>query len=172
MADTLKADIAKELNITARRNDSFKLKLQVKDAAGTLVMNGTNSGSIPKYQAKMTIINSSGDKVLNVYTYYWNNVVPGNSGHDNNAEPTSSVEGHYSPSGAAVVDGIYLASQTDANDATQAATITIPYTHMDFQSGSYKYDLQIRLKDGDNATVDYTTWLYGTFTLNADITQV
>ena len=172
MADTLKADIAKELNITARRNDSFKLKLQVKDATGTLVMNGTNSGSIPKYQAKMTIINSSGDKVLSAYSYYWNNVIPNSTGHPANGEPTSSNEGHYSPSSISVEDGIYLASQNDANDDSQAATITIPNTYMDFQSGAYKYDLQISYQSSDSATIDYTTWLYGTFTLNADITQI
>jgi len=57
MADTLKADIAKELDITARRNDSFQMSLQVKKADGTLeVMNAMRSGTYPHFQAKMTII--------------------------------------------------------------------------------------------------------------------
>lgn len=45
MADTLKADIAKELNITARRNDSFQLSLQVKDSGGNIDMD-TLRGSV------------------------------------------------------------------------------------------------------------------------------
>jgi len=172
MADTLKADIAKELHITARRNDSFQLKLTVKDAAGILDMSGQNSGSKDKYQAKMTIINSSGDRVLNIYTYLWDDIIPGGTGHDSNIPPTSSVEGHYSPSDNTTIDAIYLKSQDDTNDATQGATITVPYTHMGFQSGTYKYDFQIRKKDGDNAAEEYTTWLYGNFILSPDITQI
>ena len=47
---------------------------------------------------------------------------------------------------------------------------------MGFQSGDYKYDLQIRKQatgtGPDEDVSEYTTWLYGMFTLNADITQV
>jgi hypothetical protein len=176
MADTLKADIAKELNITARRNDSFQLSLQVKDSDGLLVMNGTHSVTYPAYQAKMTIINSSGDKVLNIYSYYWRDVVPttDNATHPADDVPTSSVEGHYSGANDSAM-GIYLQAQTDASSTTQAATVTVPHTHMGFQSGAYKYDFQIRKKTtgavGSDAEAEYTTWLYGAFTLNADITQ-
>ncbi len=177
MADTLKADIAKELNITARRNDSFQLSLQVKDGDGNINMSGTFDTSYPIYQAKMTIINSSGDNVLNIYSYYWRDVTPTNDTiHPVNIAPSSSSAGHWS--GVSATDesmGIYLQAQDTAGTSNQAATITIPHEYMDFQSGTYKYDLQIRKKDSGTATVDsdaeFTTWLYGKFILNADITQ-
>lgn len=178
MADTLKADIAKELNITARRNDSFQLSLQVKDSGGNIDMDGTRDATYPEYQAKMTIINSSGDEVLNIYSYYWRDVVPtnGSSTHPANVEPSSSTAGHWSGSAADDVNmGIYLQAQTTAGTSTQAATITVPHSYMDFQSGTYKYDLQIRKQTTgspqDDAAAEFTTWLYGKFILNADITQ-
>ena len=43
---------------------------------------------------------------------------------------------------------------------------------MDFQAGTYNYDLQIRKKESAASTVEYTTWLYGTFTLRSDITKL
>ncbi len=179
MADTLKADIAKELNITARRNDSFQLSLQVKDSGGNIDMSGTTDASIPHYQAKMTIINSSGDEVLNVYSYYWRDIGPSSSDvkHLVNNFPSSSHAGHWSGTGDADVNmGVYLQAQNTAGSSNQAATITVPHEYMDFQSGTYKYDLQIRKKtggsQGDDSDAEFTTWLYGKFILNADITQL
>lgn len=179
MADTLKADIAKELNITARRNDSFQLSLQVKDSNGNIDMSGVTDSNIPHYQAKMTIINSSGDDVLNVYSYYWRDTTPTENStiHPENDTPSSSHAGHWS--GATSTDtsmGIYLQAQNTAGTSTQAATITVPHMYMDFQSGTYKYDLQIRKKtsgtQADDTDAEFTTWLYGKFILNADITQL
>ena len=44
---------------------------------------------------------------------------------------------------------------------------------MSFEPGVYKYDLQIRYAATNATTVpEYTTWLYGTFTLTADVTQL
>ena len=178
MADTLKAEIAKELNITARRNDSFQMSLQVKKADGTLeVMNVKRSSTYPNFQAKMTIINSSGDKVLSVYSYYWRDVEPtnGNTTHPDDEVGDSSIEGHYSGSNNSTM-GIYLEAQTDASSTSQAGSIYIPHGYMGFQSGTYKYDLQIRKQTsgdvGSETDAEYTTWLYGDFILNADITQV
>jgi hypothetical protein len=178
MADTLKADIAKELNITARRNDSFQLSLQVKDSGGNIDMDTLRGSVYPNYQAKMTIINPSNDRVLNIYSYYWRDVVPtnGSAVHPLNAQPTSSTEGHWSGTAADDINmGIYLLAQTTAGSTTQAATITVPHEYMDFQSGVYKYDLQIRKQTTgsatDDASAEFTTWLFGNFTLNADITQ-
>ncbi len=171
MADTLKADIAKEVNITARRNDSFQLNFEVKDSNGLMNLSGA-SGVYPHYQGKMTIINSSGEKVLSIYSYYWKDIVPtANTDHVLDAEPSSSQEGHYS--GTATDEGIDLQAQTGA--AGTKVKITVPHMYMDFQSGSYKYDLQIRKKTSGTAenesVAEYTTWLFGTFILNADITQ-
>lgn len=171
MADTLKADIAKEVNITARRNDSFQLNLEVKDSNGLMDLSGA-VGSYPHYQGKMTIINSSGERVLSVYSNYWKDIQPtASTDHPLDNEPSSSQEGHYS--GTSSDEGIDLQAQTGA--AGTKVKITVPHMYMDFQSGSYKYDLQIRKKTSgtpENEDVaEYTTWLYGSFILNADITQ-
>jgi len=42
---------------------------------------------------------------------------------------------------------------------------------MGFQSGVYKYDLQIRYNPDATNVLEYITWLHGSFTLKADITQ-
>lgn len=171
MADTLKADIAKEVNITARRNDSFQLNLEVKDSSGLMDLSGAE-GVYPHYQGKMTIINSSGEKVISVYSYYWKDLIPTDStDHPLSVEPSSSQEGHYS--GTSTDEGIDLQAQTGAEGTK--VKITVPHMYMDFQSGNYKYDLQIRKKTtgaAENEDIaEYTTWLYGSFILNADITQ-
>jgi len=174
MADTLKADIAKEVNITARRNDSFHINLEIQDANGVMDLNdSTRGGGLPDYQGKMTIINSTGERVLSVYSYYWKDIIPtnGSDTHPDDVVGNSSSESHYS--GGSTNQGIDLASQTGSG--TQAK-IQIPHAHMGFQSGEYKYDLQIRKQttgtSGDDDYAEYTTWLYGKFILSADITQV
>tara|TARA_R110000737_G_scaffold290631_1_gene297237 strand:- start:1193 stop:1714 length:522 start_codon:yes stop_codon:yes gene_type:complete len=173
MAETLKADIAEEVNITARRNDSFQLNLEVKDSTGVMDLSGILTGSVPDYQAKMSIINNSGERVLSIYSYYWIGIIPTSESatHPLNVEGNSSTESHYS--GSASNQGVNLVGQTGTGTT---AKITVPHAYMDFQSGSYKYDLQIRKQttgtNGDEDSAEYTTWLYGTFTLNADITQV
>ena len=173
MAETLKADIAKEVNISARRNDSFQLNLEVSDTNGLMDMDDVlPDGSTPVYQGKMTIISSSGERVLSVYSYYWKGLIPTvSTDHPLSAEPTSSTEGHYS--GTSSNQGIDLTAQSAAGTT---AKIVIPHAYMGFQSGDYKYDLQIRKQatgtGPDEDVSEYTTWLYGMFTLNADITQV
>jgi len=171
MAETLKADIAKEVNISARRNDSFKLNLEVKNSSGLIDLNDLRDSVYPNYQAKMSIINNSGERVLSVYSYYWRDVIPNTTNHADNSSPNSSTEGHYS--GDASDMGIDF---TNANGTNGFVTVNVPHAYMIFQSGNYKYDLQIRKQEsgtaGDEDVAEYTTWLYGTFILNADITQV
>ncbi len=186
MADTLKADVAKELDITARRNDSFQLQLVVKDSSGQVNLTGSTD-SKPTYQGKMTIINQSGDEVISIYSYTWRGIDPiewdgvdpkpaNFDTHPQNTLPTPSTSGHWS--GTSFDDtsmGIYLEGQSAT--AGEFVTVTIPHEYMNFQSGEYKYDFQIRkMKSGGGATNDsdaeFTTWLYGKFILNADITQL
>ena len=174
MAETLKADIAKEVDITARRNDSFQINLEVKDSNGLMNLSGSRAGSYPNYQAKMSIINVSGERVLSVYSYYWKDIIPtAGSAHPENTDGDSSTESHYSGTSDSI-EGIDLNSQTGS--AGTQARITIPHAYMDFQSGEYKYDLQIRKQTSgtaqDDNSAEYTTWLYGKFILKADITQV
>ena len=172
MAETLKADIAKEVNISARRNDSFRINLEVSDSTGVMDLGDFAYDSVPEYQAKMTIINSSGERVLSVYSYYWKGLIPqADTDHPLDTPPTSSTEGHFS--GTSADQGIDLTDQTGSGTK---AKIMIPHAYMGFQSGDYKYDLQVRKQltgtAADENIAEYTTWLYGKFTLNADITQV
>ena len=59
------------------------------------------------------------------------------------------------------------------NAVSNRVVISAPYNYMTFEPGIYKYDLQIRHAATNAETVpEYTTWLFGTFTLTADITQL
>jgi len=184
---TVNTDVAVELNITARRNDTFKLLLDVKDSDGVILpmdtlqldAEGGSATTTPKYQAKMTITTSSGDAVLSLYSTFWNNVVQDiNDTHDANVFPEPSTAGHYSgvsTTFALETSGntcIFLAGQELGTPPTGQVSITVPYTYMDFQSGTYKYDLQISVLGIATDTAEYTTWLYGSFILNPDVTQI
>jgi hypothetical protein len=182
MADTLNTDVAKELNITARRNDTFKMLLEVRNSSNVLEnFTGDNSNATGHiWQAKMSILTTSGDAVLNIYSEQWRNATEGatasdpdgdgvNYTHPDDDLPEATTVGHYT-GGTGASSAIHLAAQ-DGTAGSKVA-IHVPYTHMDFQSGTYKYDLQIRKQTGDApATLEYITWLYGTFTLKSDITQ-
>ncbi len=181
MAETLNTDIAAEVNITARRNDTFKLLLEVKDSNGaTMDLNDLNTASTtaqgfdcPEYQGKMTILSSSGEEILSVFSEVWNDAQEHASDYDvdhpKSRTPSSTASGFWTGSSAGNDLGINLLSQTGA--AGNKVAIMIPYDYMDFQSGEYKYDLQIRYKSNSTNILEYITWLYGTFTLRADITQ-
>jgi hypothetical protein len=175
MSNTINTDVAVKLDITARRNDTFKMLLEVKDPTDDSLMNlseAQSGGTLPKYQAKMSIVNSSGDRVLTLYSYEWEDIIPttDNLTHPENIKPEASSEGHYS-GGSDVTSCINLENQ----DGTAGSKVSIiaPYDYMDFQSGEYMYDLQIRFKStSTTATPEYTTWLYGEFSLRPDITQL
>ena len=189
-ASTVTTDIAAELNITARRNDSFKFELAVTDPnnAGTdgnlsLVMVGGITGATDSniYQGKMSIVDaSSGDVKLNIYSARW-------TGDDTevDSDPASSAgtpttEGNYYGTSVETTDnggtpdvGGGIDFRQMVNDtASNRIVISAPYTYMNFDPGVYNYDLQIRKRTSTTVTTEYTTWLYGTFTLKADITQL
>lgn len=175
---SLNTDVATELNITARRNDTFKMLLTVKDESGAiLAMDQNRDSTIPIYQAKMTIATESGDEVLNLYSNVWGDVVIGSPGNTTNAIPTASTVGHYSGTSATNAgetvgtSAIFLKGQITASPNSGQVTVQAPFNYMAFQSGTYKYDFQIRNKAASDAIAVFTTWLTGTFTLNADITQ-
>ena len=54
--------------------------------------------------------------------------------------------------------------------------IKAPNAYMSFAPGDYVYDLQIRRRDqfnqGNDKGAIYTTWLFGTFKLTEDVTQL
>ncbi len=179
MANTLNTDIAKELNITARRNDTFQMLLEVRDSNETLInFSDNNDLSQPIHQAKMTISNTGGDRILSIYSEKWRNSEEGvlasnpdgdgvNYTHPTDLTPSPTTEGHYTGS-TGVGSAIHLAAQTTSGKVT----INVPYTYLDFQAGTYNYDFQIRKQATGAGAIEYTTWLYGTFTLRADITKV
>ena len=181
MASTVSTDIAAELNITARRNDTFTFKLQVTDPATTtskiLAIAQTDVAANNQYQAKMTIVDAStGDAKLKLYSARWTDSAT-EAGDDGTDVPINATRaGEYygdSDSGTLKVGGAI--DFTGMNDATVSNRVTIscPFDYMSFEPGEYKYDLQIRYAATNATTVpEYTTWLYGTFTLTADITQL
>ena len=168
MATTLNTDVAVNLDITARRNDTFKMLLTVKDAAGAVVTFPASSGGDgPSYQGKMTIVNSSGDKVISFFSDYWTDLQKHASSYTDNHPtdrfPEANQEGFYT-GGATTGAAIYF------HPTTGVVTVNVPYNNIDFQSGEYSYDFQV-YKYPSGGSIEYITWLYGKFTLRADITQ-
>lgn len=175
MAKELNTDIAAEVNISARRNDTFKLILEVKDSDGaTIDLSGINSEtSKPVYQAKMSILSLNGEQILNLYSFNWGDELVSvnnyESSHPTDRIPSATLTGFFTGGSSDSTGCIDLVSQVSSGDTV---SITVPYTHMAFQSGVYKYDLQLRKNPSDITSREYTTWLYGSFTLKADITQI
>tara|TARA_R110002012_G_scaffold44107_5_gene118780 strand:- start:1954 stop:2544 length:591 start_codon:yes stop_codon:yes gene_type:complete len=192
---TINTDIAAEVDIVARRNDTFAFSFSVDsptDASAGLALNGAQTGSsvAPEYQAKMSIVDAStGDVRLSLYTSYYQNTA-GNvthqaAGSGNTAPlalpPTATTAGHYSgisnPNGQVLTGGAIDFKLNTAVKGT-LANISVPYNYMVFEPGEYLYDLQIRTQttSGTDAaallTIKYTTWMFGKFTLKADITSV
>jgi len=165
MATTLNTDVAVNLNITARRNDTFKMILQVKDSNSEPLDMSTSagSGSGSDYQGKMSIISTGGEEIMTIFSRYWEGIEVTSESeiHPEDKKPEANTTGYYTGSTAP-----YAINFSDGN-----VSIDVPYDNMDFQSGAYNYDLQIR-KHLSGEALEYTTWLYGTFTLSPDITQL
>jgi hypothetical protein len=184
MATNIKTDIAAELNITARRNDTFKFELQVTDPAISAsdnskilaVAQGDAAGN-NQYQAKMTIVDpATGDARLKLYSARWTGTAAEASEHPLDTPLSATSPGEYygdENSGTLKVGGAIDFSAMDDNAAANRVVISCPYTFMAFEPGEYNYDLQIRYAATNAETVPtYTTWLYGKFILTADITQL
>lgn len=187
MALELNSDIAVELNITARKNDTFQMKCSVENENGNAYnLSGfqidsplsDEGGYVTSYQGKMTIKKSGTNfESLNVYSYWWKDKAT------QNVLPTLSRTGHWSGSKTGLFHsgsvnyndaGIYFRSSTGTPESV--IYITIPGTYMSINAGEYEYDFQTRKKvNYTNATSDdsasYTTWLYGKFTVIEDVTK-
>lgn len=199
MADKVSTDIASEVNITARRGDTFILEIsalntgvdQVTGVVGavldtntdsiadTIIMNnsvvqytgtsgttGSSTASEVRWGAKMTIgDNTSGTAKLSVFSPYYGDAV---FSAGNNVLPSATVEGKYYGT-AADAGGINLEA---TSTATGKIKITIPAAHMAaLEPGTYSYDFQVRKKVWVGLVAEITTWLYGSFTINADVTS-
>ena len=188
---TINTDIAAEVNITARRNDTFTFKFSVdhptsSNAGLQMNLGQANAATYPQYQAKMSIVDSStGDIKLSLFTAFYQRTngdiehQPGGSGSaaPKATPPTATSAGEYSGTQTSVngvISGGAIDFSLNTNQQGTLATIHVPYNYMVFEAGEYIYDLQIRKQTdaNDNTTTEYTTWMFGTFTLNPDITTV
>tara|TARA_R110000744_G_scaffold17850_3_gene48123 strand:- start:12805 stop:13335 length:531 start_codon:yes stop_codon:yes gene_type:complete len=175
MAKELNTDVAAEVNISARRNDTFKLVLEVRDSEGAIMdLTAMNSvGNKPVFQAKMSIVSDKGENILNAYSYHWADVTESAADYTNvhppSRIPSSTNTGFITGGSSDLTSAITLASQAGVEG--EKISVIIPYDYMVFQPGTYKYDFQIRKSVGAVTLLEYTTWIYGSFTLKADITQ-
>jgi hypothetical protein len=193
MATEINTSVGQEMNITHRRNDSFELQVSVTDSSVSPItsfdlsnaQSGANpyptAGIMPVYQGKMTIKKrGTQHEAVNIYSYYWRD------SHGNNIIPTLIQTGNYfgekvggtHADGAGNQDylysGIYMLDSVGTS-ADENIYIKAPSIYMSFDPGEYVYDLQIRRKDvysSSDVGAVYTTWLFGTFTLIEDVTQV
>jgi len=189
MALELNSDIAVELNITARKGDSFLAKLSVEDENGLpydlrghqASGDDITNGQITFYQGKMTIKKTGTEfEALNVYSYWWkDNLI-------SNVTPTLARTGHWSGDKSTISDSQALGSSTasyagiwfksSAGNLGDTIQINIPAEYMNLPAGVYEYDFQTRNKtvytaaDSDSGA-SYTTWMYGTFTITNDVTK-
>tara|TARA_R110002096_G_scaffold22670_4_gene72622 strand:- start:78 stop:656 length:579 start_codon:yes stop_codon:yes gene_type:complete len=191
MALELNTDIAVELNIIARRGDTFDMKLAVVDSVTSLPYNLSGiqtsapqdsvNGFSTTYQGKMTIRkHGSQFESLNVYSYFWKDKPT------TNILPTLIKTGHWageSSIGTGVLAlgssqssyaGIWFKSSTGIIHDT--ISISIPGAYMNLEAGVYVYDFQSRRKliyDSANSELgtSYVTWLHGTFTIVNEITK-
>tara|TARA_B110000902_G_C14285641_1_gene578655 strand:- start:3119 stop:3709 length:591 start_codon:yes stop_codon:yes gene_type:complete len=192
---TINTDIAAEVNITARRNDTFTFKFSVTDPTDStagLALNTGQDGEVtsPVYQAKMSIVDaSSGDVKLNLYTAFFQTVL-GAIQHQHGGTyptaplatpPSATTTGNYSGVtniASGVKTGGAIDFKLNSSVLNTLATISVPYNYMTFEPGDYIYDLQVRRQTvgGTSASallsIEYTTWLHGVFTLNPDITTL
>lgn len=193
MALELNADIAKELNITARKGDSFQVKVAVQDPdndnmpinlSGTQIESpyDTAGGFVTQYQGKMTIKKPGTEfESLNVYSYWWKD------SKRTNVLPTLSRTGEYCGDKTGDADsldfgaffmnhaGIWFQSQT-GTDSRETINIRIPGEYMNLKAGVYVYDFQTRNKlnytvGGGDEGASYQTWMYGTFTIIDEVTK-
>tara|TARA_R110002020_G_scaffold40551_2_gene119806 strand:- start:1415 stop:1888 length:474 start_codon:yes stop_codon:yes gene_type:complete len=149
-------DISKRLDITTRKGDSFKLQLTLKDSSGTaLNLYGSDGESKFYMQVRDNMTSTEGNGVV-LYT--------------SNTE-NSTDENLISQKFEVVLTDV---SGTADADATGIVTISTSAEEMKLVApGRYVYDLQY--EDPGNtvdSAADRKTILYGTFTVNDDITEV
>ena len=192
MALELNTDIAVELNITARRGDTFDMKLAVVDSANTNLpydLSGiqstapldTTNGYVTTYQGKMTIKKLGSEfETLNVYSYFWKDKPT------TNILPTLIKTGHWAGESSIGIGVLALGSsqssyagiwfKSSTGSPGDVISISVPGAYMNLNAGVYVYDFQTRKKliyDSANSELgtSYTTWMHGTFTIVDEITK-
>jgi|TARA_R110000796_G_scaffold168585_1_gene285538 hypothetical protein len=128
MPITLNLDIAQEMDITARKGDSFTFDIVVKDSDGTA-------------------------KDLSSYTFNMDVRLSSDKSTRNNVFLSTSTSKSKAP---IIISG--LANGTMTVSATSVAMSNV-------EAGAYLYDIQA------NLSTTSQTWFYGSFTVNADISD-
>jgi len=179
---SISTDISSELDITARRGDTFIMELSVIDPAGNgthtlpmaavIVQYANTTGTVDvgdahktRYGCKMSIADATtNNEVLSIYSpnYGDNTWAEGD-----NIAPTATVAGQWY--GQSLADGGIDLSACVAT-STGKIKIKVPASYMSMEPGVYRYDFQVRYKLYAGLDAEITTWLHGTFTVNADIT--
>jgi hypothetical protein len=149
-------DISKRLDITTRKGDSFNLQLTLKDSSGNaLNLYGSDGESKFYMQVRDNMTSTEGNGVV----LYTDNTE--NSADENLISQKLTVT-------------LTDVSGTADADATGIVTISTSAEEMKLvEPGRYVYDLQY--EDPGNtidSAADRKTILYGTFTVNDDITEV
>lgn len=196
MAD-VSTDIASNVNITARRGDTFILELsalntgvdQVSGAAGSVTDSNSDGVADTIDMTAVQYTNSSGTtNSSSTHLKRWQakmTIADSNSGDaklsiftpeypdtvwasSNNVSPAPTTEGKWFGSSASE-GGIDLSG---TNTAAGKIKIKVPASYMAaLEPGSYNYDFQVRKKIYVGLDAEITTWIYGTFIVTADITS-
>ena len=195
MAD-VSTDIASNVNITARRGDTFILELsalntgvdQVDGTIGSVIdsdndgvadtidmtalqytgTSGTGDDASPNYRwgAKMTIADASSGDAK--LSVFSPYYEDQDFSDANNVLPAPTTEGKWY--GKTAADGGINLNGT--NTAAGKIKIKVPASYMAaLEPGTYNYDFQVRKKVYADLDAEITTWIYGTFIVTADITS-
>lgn len=149
-------DIAKRLDITTRKGDSFNLKLTLKDSSGSPINLFGADGESKFY---MQVVDSDGRIILHTIS---------------NSTGGGSTSGSLDPNFMSQQLTVTLTDTVSTTEATGIVSISASAEDMkQVDSGRYLYDLQY--EDPGNSidsANERKTILFGTFTINNDITLV
>jgi hypothetical protein len=141
----ISVDVAQTLNITCRKGDSFLLDITVTDSGGTSI-------DLTGYAGALIVKDNDGNTQIEFYT---------------NLIADRTIDDSYSSGGHGLITMNYSASND--NTIRFHAQPTTAGTTNDLVAGTYNYDFAVEYESGDSTTNAVTTWLKGTFTVNADV---
>lgn len=172
MSSVINLDIAKRVDIVCRKGDSMTFTITMTNSDGTPM-------NLHEYDIDLEVrsadtddsADAPGPELTLSYTSYTNGSTTGEGLYNVNA--LAFVSGSSDSSVASVPgQGIYLKSSDGAATAWQQSgtdnssfdIIVVSSNAVDF-SGMYVYDLQ-----ATDPSSNVSTWLYGTFKVNEDVT--
>lgn len=146
MSATINLDIAKRVDIVCRKNDTMTFSITMTDSTGAPI-------DLVGYSLKMQVRSSDVDETAALTLDYTASANP--------EDDYDSTSDQYDSDG-----GIFLKRTADSDDHTEDPyyIIGVSSDSINF-SGDYVYDLQA--DSGESVT----TWLYGIFRVNEDITE-